>query len=233
MSVEKTFYDYKSRENVIGIKCPFLQEKNMKIENFGEKLDKILKERGLKQVQLAEMADITERHLSRMKKNTEIPEIFLKKICTALNLSQLEFLNLGQSNEEFVPDPFRAASGGMGGGSYENSRRVLSHISLRKSFLLTMTNHPEAVSFIRAIGESMSPTIPPDAIVLIDESQIDPINNKIYYILLNDELLIKRLEVKNGYVRSIISDNGYTKVDIADDDNLEIIGRAIFQYTEL
>lgn len=205
----------------------------MKIDRFEEKLDRLLKARGLKQAQLAEMADITPRHLSRTKKSGDIPEVFLKKICAALNISPLEFTGLDQRGEEFVPVPFREASSGMGAGSVESSKRILSHISLRKSFLLTKTSHPEALSFIRAVGESMSPTIPPDAIVLIDESQTEPINNKIYFIQLNGELLIKRLEVREGRVRAIISDNGFIKTPIDQDDAMEVLGRAIFQYTEL
>lgn len=207
----------------------------MKIENFSEKLEAILRRRGMTQAQLAELAQVTERHISRVKKEEEIPEIFMKKICNALEINLSEFTDnpaLG-SYDDYYPVPFREAGGAMGGGYHIGSRKIISHISLRRDFLLTKTNNLEALSFIHASGESMSPTIPPDAAVLIDESQKEPMNNKIYYVMLNGLYFIKRVEVKEGRVMSIISDNGLIKTEIAADDCFEILGRAILQQSAL
>lgn len=205
----------------------------MKINNFAEKLDSALKRKGLKQTQLAEMAGLTDRHISRVKKSVEIPESFLKKICIALNISLAELVGTESIDGDYYPVPFRAACGGMGGGHFDGSKKIKSFISMRRDFLLTKTSNLSKISFIRAEGESMSPTIPPDASVLIDESQIEPINNKIYFLMLNGVYFIKRLEVKNGKPIAIISDNWESKQKLNEADNIEILGRALFMIAEL
>lgn len=205
----------------------------MKIHNFSGKLERLLKARGMTQAQLADKAAVTERHISRVKNAEEVPEPFLKKICAALNVDLSEFGDLSVYNGDYFAVPFREAGGAMGEGCFIGSKKIISHISLRRDFLLTKTSNLEALSFIHAAGESMSPTIPPDAAVLIDESQKEPINHKIYYIMLNGLYLIKRLEVKNGRTTAIISDNNFEKREILADDHFEILGRAILQQSEL
>lgn len=207
----------------------------MIIPDFANKLEALLKERGLSQVALANMADMAPRYISKVKTcNGEIPESFIKRICKALNITQDYFFekNTFQSNHYF-PVPLRDTIGGMGGGSFSGSKKIESYVSLRKDFLLTKTCSLDALSFIHASGESMYPTIPPDAIVLIDESQREPINKKIFYVMLNDVFLIKRLEVKNGKVCALISDNGELREEIGEQDHLEILGKALLQQTLL
>lgn len=207
----------------------------MHIPDFARRLDRILKERGLTQAGLAGKAGITPRHLSVTKNSgPDYTEKFVARICAALDMSIEDFLKQDEPNiAEYVQVPLREATGGMGGGSYVNSRRVLSYISLRKDFLLTKTSSIDSLSFVHASGESMFPTIPPDAAVLIDESQKEPVNNKIFFIMYNGELLIKRLEVKNNRVMAILSDNGNIRSPLEESDRLEIIGRALLQQTIL
>ena len=207
----------------------------MIIPDFQERLETILRERNVWQGELAKLADMTPRHLSMTKQNGEkIPESFFRKICAALNMTPEEFLKpLTPPAYEYFPVPLREASGSMGGGSFTGSRKIESFISIRKDFLLTKTNNLEKLSFIHAIGESMFPTIPPDAAVLIDESQREPVNKKIFFVLLNGVYLIKRLEVRQGKVLALISDNGEIREQIGEQDELQILGRALMQQTLL
>lgn len=207
----------------------------MNIPDFPERLDAFLKERGMTQADLAKCAGYTPRHVSKAKQQTEkIPEAFFHKICEALKITPEEFLRpRNLSIYEYFPVPLREASGSMGAGGFSGSRKIESYISLRKDFLLTKTSHLEALSFIHASGESMFPTIPPDAAVLIDESQREPVNKKIFYVMLNGMFLIKRLEVKEGKVKALVSDNGEIREEIGEQDELEILGRALLQQTML
>lgn len=205
----------------------------MRIPNFSEKFDLVLKQKGMNQATLANLSGFTERHISRVKKTGNISDKFLDKICGILNIPHDFFTDDGKDDFDYYPIPFRYASGGMGGGSYEGSRKIISYVSLKKDFLLTKTNKLESLSFIRAIGDSMSPTIPPDASVLIDESQTTPINHKIYFILWNNEYYIKRLIVKDGRVIGLQSDNDGNIQKVGIDDNFQILGKAILQQSEL
>lgn len=136
-------------------------------------------------------------------------------------------------NTDYFPVPFREARGGMGGGSCVGSKAINSYISLKKEYLFSRTSRLDQLSFIHADGDSMEPTIPPDAAVLIDESQTQPLNGKIYYIFLNGEYYIKRLLVSAGKVTAIQSDNGPHIKEITEADTIQIIGRALLQMGNL
>lgn len=205
----------------------------MKIPNFATRLEAELKARGMTQEMLAEKAKVSGRHVSRMKKEDDISEVYLRKICKALDMDIFDFINDMPLKDSYFPVPIREAGGGMGGGYLSGSKKITSYISLRRDFLLSKTGNIDALSFIHASGESMAPTIPNDAVVLIDESQTEPINNKIFYIMFNNAFLIKRLEVKDGKVIALISDNGRKREELGAQDNFEILGKAILQQTLL
>lgn len=206
----------------------------MLVPNFGDKLEDQLKKQGLTQAALAEKLGISANHVSRVKTGgDDVSEKFMRKLCVALGVSLEEFIGGAAQASDYFPVPLREAGGGMGGGYHQGSRRILSYISLRRDFLLTKTSNLDHLSFIHAAGDSMFPTIPPDAAVLIDEGQIEPINGRIFYVMLNDALLIKRLEVRNGKVVALLSDNGDRRDELAEDDSFQILGKAILQQTLL
>ena len=204
--------------------------------SFAERLSALLHERGITQKQLAEMIHITERHLSRIKKSPDgiVSDKIVKDICNALQIDQQYFLaNRVSDDMSYYPVPFREAGGGCGGGYADGSRRVQSHISLRYDMLARKCRSIDKLSFVHASGDSMSPTIPVDASVLIDEGQTEPINNKIFYLMLNNEYYIKRLEVKNGKITALISDNGNIRRELLESDRIEILGRALMQIGDI
>lgn len=173
----------------------------MKIEKFAEKLDAAIKERGLKQKALAEKIGVTERHLSRVKNSGEVAYELLEAICKALDIPGNYFSNeiLAEPiirSDDFFPVPFRDTIGGMGNGSLIASKQILSHISLRRDFLLQKTTNLEKLSFIRASGTSMEPSIPEGSAVLIDESQTEPINFKIFFVFLMVSTLLNAWKSK-------------------------------------
>lgn len=212
----------------------------MKIEKFETLLNLALNEAGINQAELALRMDISPRHISRVKKSGgDVPQKFFDNMCAALGISPEKFLSPHNSTpqqangDEYFPVPFREAGGGMGGGFDASSRKIISHISMKKDFLMHKTNNMNNLSFIHAVGESMSPNILPEASILIDEGQTKPVNNKIYYILWNGQYYIKRLEVKDGAITAIISDNGNRRDELNSDDQIEVLGRAIMQVGDL
>lgn len=199
---------------------------------FSEKLDEALRKKGMTQKRLAENIGWSDRHLSRLKKGS-IKYEQIKTIADTLGLDIGFFIGQNSEDEGYFKVPFRKARGAMGGGCASGSRQVVSHMSFKFDWLMTKTTNPENLSIIRAVGESMLPTISPDSMVLIDEGQIDPVNGKIFYLMLNDEYYLKRIQSSSGHVKAIISDNGGELLEILESDRLEILGRAIIQVNEL
>jgi len=80
-------------------------------------------------------------------------------------------------------------------------------LAFRRDFLQMEGVREDNAIIIYAAGQSMEPTIPDAAVVLIDRGAKDLANNKIYAITVNDELLIKRLRKEVGGGMVIVSDN--------------------------
>ena len=207
----------------------------MILPDFPQKLDALLQKKGILQKELAAMCKISDRHLSRVKRDMEhvVPDKILQAICTALDTPISYFWKDAVADAEYFPVPYRDAGGGMGGGYAVGSRRVNSYLSIRTDYLRHRTNNLDKLSFVHASGESMLPTIPADTSVLIDEGQTEPVNNKIFYIMLNGEYFIKRLEVNDGSITAIISDNGNARYIVTAQDTVEVLGRAILQIGDL
>jgi len=119
------------------------------------------------------------------------------------------------------------ASAGAGIEHYQVE--IIDKLIIDKAFFRTTPN-PNKLKIIEVYGDSMEPTIPNGAFVIIDESQDDNIDG-VYAIMLDDRLMIKRLQFNIDGTIKIISDN--TKYDIQIYNSKEtqiffkIIGRKI------
>jgi phage repressor protein C with HTH and peptisase S24 domain len=107
-------------------------------------------------------------------------------------------------------------------------------IAFRRDWIQRKGN-PQNMSLIRITGDSMVPTLEPSDIVLVDHGLnfIDP-HGGIYAIVVDDEIMIKRLQVlyplKNV---QIISDNPKYHFADVDPKDLKINGKVIWFGREL
>lgn len=82
--------------------------------------------------------------------------------------------------------------------------------------------------YLKAKGDSMSPTIPQDAFVLIRE-QSDVENGEIAAVLVNDEseATLKRVRKANGTVMLIPDNNKYEPIIVNETNPCKILGKAV------
>lgn len=192
------------------------------------RLTQLLRNSGMMLKELADRLGVSNAALSKARKRGRIRAELLDGICAEFNVDRGYFAGeLAAENGDYQSIPYREAEASMGGGSPMGSRRILSFLGIRKEQLLSRTSNLDRLSIIHSDGDSMAPTIPFDSNVLIDESSIVPVNDEIYFFLLNDEYLIKRIRTENGKAIGYISDNGGILVPFGEDDHIEILGRVI------
>jgi hypothetical protein len=94
---------------------------------------------------------------------------------------------------------------------------------------------PGQLKLLRVSGDSMRPALHDDDIVLIDESQKDIREGKIYAIRIDSDVVVKRVAKKPGAL-TLISDNrdlyDTLDVDVDHSGNIEIIGRVVWMARE-
>lgn len=79
---------------------------------------------------------------------------------------------------------------------------------------------------IKVFGDSMSPNIKQDAVILIDLDKREIINNRVYAIRYDNEVFVKRLEVSGDQIL-LKSDNVQYNTIIAKKSKVYVIGQVV------
>jgi len=118
---------------------------------------------------------------------------------------------------------------GMGGGSYLDLPVRPKGRKFARDWLRLFTNSPPSRVFLaKGIGDSMSPTIQNDDIVIIDTAQsLVGMGDQIWAVAYGNFGLIKRLRpLPSGGIK-IMSDNPLVESETAYDSELHVIGKVV------
>lgn len=80
-------------------------------------------------------------------------------------------------------------------------------VGFRRSWLRSLGVSPANAEFLEAQGDSMSPTIEDGDLMLVDRGYGDVVNGKIYVLVVNGLVIVKRLQVLAFGGLMLISDN--------------------------
>lgn len=233
--------------DVFSIKTYMFGEIKMYDEGFARRIDIAINKIGGEKVVNAKL-NLSAPTLGRWKDGTSDPKMSnMVAFAQAAGVS-LDWLLMGvgeitnqvnttpvasnQSDYEYVRLHDISASAGHGAFPYEsNSNR---RIAFRKDWLNTKGLHIKNLEAIYARGDSMEPTIPDGATILIDRARNHPIDGKIYVLRIDDALFVKRVQkLPTGGLR-LISDNkiydslDLSKVELHQDNLVEIIGQVVY-----
>jgi phage repressor protein C with HTH and peptisase S24 domain len=129
----------------------------------------------------------------------------------------------------FLPEYSVEASAGPGTAISEEL--IVQDIGFRDEFLRELGVTRDQCSVIRASGDSMTPTIPDGALLVLDHSQINIGSGGIFVLNVADDLLVKRISRRLDGLIDVISDNAqYACETIGPDrmDDLRIVGRVVY-----
>lgn len=153
-------------------------------------------------------------------------------ISSTLGLEQSSIT--GNNNEELCYIPAQGdVTASLGSGCEVFSEEVTEKICFPKSLFKQIGANPEHSCIINTSGESMYPTIigGKDQI-MIDLSQKEIFDGKIYLIRMDNDLFAKRLQKLPNRKLKIISDNkNYESyiIDLKDESlNFDVIGRVVW-----
>lgn len=135
-------------------------------------------------------------------------------------------------HQDFIALPFLDIHASAGHGAvapiHEEVRTV---ISFERAFLRNLGALPDLCRIIGARGDSMAPTIPDGALIVVDHSQTDVVNGWISVVNVGGDLLVKRVRRRLDGTVELVSDNPLYPVEtIGSDriDQLTIIGRVVY-----
>lgn len=166
----------------------------------------------------------------------------LQRIAAALGTAVSELLGEYKPHEKPMTDSKgflvirqHTAVGSTGSGRMNDHVEVNGGLAFKEAWLARMGVNPANLHVIYAEGMSMDPTIADGDVILMDDSQIEPKNGKIYVIRRPEgDLIIKRLVhslTGRWIIRSDNDDKRQYPDDVLDDaamSQLTIVGRAIW-----
>ena len=98
------------------------------------------------------------------------------------------------------------------------------HIEGRLDLNRHLIRHPAATFFVRASGDSMlGAGIHPGDLLVVDRS-LEPTHGKVVIAVVDGELTVKRLDIRDGRVRLLAENDRYPPIACAEDADLRIWG---------
>lgn len=215
------------------------------LQAVAERLSRIVAEAGGRRA-VADAAEVPLSSLDRyLSAKNEIPSLTLARIAKACQTS-LDFILYGQGERvpaliqaktsdpidqaEFVQVPFLEvrASAGRGRASLPAETVASEHFLFSRSWLRSLNVVPEDAELLQAQGDSMFPTIQDGDLMLVDRGYGDVVHGKIYALVVNDLVVVKRVNILAIGGMMLISDNDrYPSETVRRDEvgNLSFQGR--------
>ena len=132
--------------------------------------------------------------------------------------------------------PMAEARLAAGTGSFETGGEMLRHYAFRWDFLRSKGN-PAQMVLLRASGDSMQPRIANNDVVLIDQSQREPVPGRIYAVGVEDMVYLKVLDAMPGKLILTSINPSFAPIEADTSEELgglvRIIGRAVWVGREL
>ncbi len=190
------------------------------------------------QTELAKSLKINRSSITHARNNNKIPEKWILKLYRKFNLNPewIEFgigktyINKGSfSDIEFTHVPMVKATLSAGGGSFNVDANIDGYLSFTSKWL-RLKGSVAAMVAMEVAGDSMEPEIRDRDTVLIDRSQTEVKNRKIYAVGLDDTIFIKRLEQHPGSLVFSSDNKAYAPIYLKEDElrKVRILGKVIW-----
>lgn len=201
---------------------------------------------GIGQSELARRVGVSQTSIWRVLQHNKIGSKHLSKIARALQTSPAYLEGDVDDPEEGAPPilperddiievPMIDLRYGMGGTFLDDFTVEERMEPFSESFIRRYTSAPrEKIFWAEGIGDSMSPTITPNDLLLIDSSIISlHMADQIWAFSFGGVGMIKRLRPRPDGSVAILSDNSSVPEDRAVDDELHLIGRVVAKVSKL
>lgn len=215
------------------------------MKTFAQKIDDLLKERAITTQQLADRVGVSQSLVSQWKLGAKT--IGKKNLASLVdysgysieywyddNIDTPEKIDGGSEadkNTIYVPF-FKDGVVSAGFGAENGDLGDPDMLPFKPEDLRIMFNvSPKArVGIIPCFGNSMEPTIMESDLVVFCHDGQEAIEGAIYVCRYDSELLVKRFK-KRPYLALISDNKDYEPIEIAEDLNIEILGRVVGSYS--
>lgn len=190
----------------------------------------------LSQAELGRLLGVSQQHIQRFEKDYPVPVKYAAKLAQILNIDVKELLpeelkDVSLANPEIVQIDVLDVRACCGNGIENFTENVIGQQMMTLPALRELTESaPENIKIIKAIGESMMPTIHTDDIVWIDISVKTPTSDGLYILCVGSDLLIRRIQINPfDNTATVIADNNkYLPIPRQNYRDINVVGKVIY-----
>lgn len=214
---------------------------------IGRRLRKLREEQGLSRVNVADLIEIGTTTLQQWETGSREASIETIGKLAKLYKSDPQTIIFGSTDagdidsqlphdkpaNEYVNIPAYDIKASAGHGMFsEGTRDSDRHLAFRKRWITSKGLEAEKLAVLFTEGDSMTPTVPEGAHIVIDRTKNKAMDGKVYVIRIDDRLYVKRTQWLIGGGLRLISDNKqYDALDITPNDmeagSIEVCGQVI------
>jgi phage repressor protein C with HTH and peptisase S24 domain len=200
-------------------------------------------ELGLSYEALAEQLGVSWQTVQQWEKDTAPKRTRLVEVAKALQTTP-EFLLIGievpsdsefprsPSEDEYALIPQYSTRASCGNGFLNDHVEVKGGLAFKREWLARFNLNEKNASVIYAHGDSMNPTIQDGDVLLLDQSPSPVRPGEVYAVMMDDEVVVKRL-IKEFGITLLRSDNpnktAYPNISVPPGHNLQVIGRVVWR----
>lgn len=193
-------------------------------------------EKQLSQAELGRLLGVSQQHIQRFEKDYPVPVKYAAKLAQILDIDIKELLpeelkDVSLANPEIVQIDVLDVRACCGNGIENFTENVIGQQMMTLPALRELTESaPENIKIIKAIGESMMPTIHTDDIVWIDISVKTPTSDGLYILCVGSDLLIRRIQINPfDNTATVIADNSkYMPIPRQNYRDIKVVGKVIY-----
>lgn len=193
-------------------------------------------EKQLSQAELGRLLGVSQQHIQRFEKDYPVPVKYAAKLAQILDIDIKELLpeelkDVSLANPEIVQIDVLDVRACCGNGVENFTENVIGQQMMTLPALRELTESaPENIKIIKAIGESMMPTIHTDDIVWIDISVKTPTSDGLYILCVGSDLLIRRIQINPfDNTATVIADNSkYMPIPRQNYRDINVVGKVIY-----
>ena len=213
---------------------------------IGDNMRAILSKAGYAQDPAAKKLGISQPRLNQWLNNKRIPDIeSIENFCKVFNITLDELLNYKDEDGNFkkltLPDNIVKIDildvvACCGNGVENFSENVIGQHMMTLTALRELTSAaPENIKIIRAVGDSMTPTIRPGEMLWIDVSYTCPTSDGLYLIRIGHELVVRRIQLNPFDGSAVIkADNeAYRAFPAESFEAVPVLGRVIYHVVRM
>lgn len=193
-------------------------------------------EKQLSQAELGRLLGVSQQHIQRFEKDYPVPVKYAAKLAQILDIDIKELLpeelkDVSLANPEIVQIDVLDVRACCGNGIENFTENVIGQQMMTLPALRELTESaPKNIKIIKAIGESMMPTIHTDDIVWIDISVKTPTSDGLYILCVGSDLLIRRIQINPfDNTATVIADNNkYLPIPRQNYRDIKVVGKVIY-----